>query len=243
MKVAKKALLGTALAGAMVVSAGFGTYSWFTDVKTANGTIDNGSLTLGMDTELFAHEYFAPSQMLISDWKLIENTGSLDQILRASYTHSVDKASVKKYKVGYMAIKYAERPNETVMKNMEIAFQKGFDKGMTNPVLGMASAKSAASYEVEGGVLTEEEANALQAQVKAANHEKTINFGQGKFWKLKDNQYIEIMFAVKLLDSAGNEYQGAHYDAEFKVEAKQTDDGAEFGPAAGTEMEPAAESK
>jgi spore coat-associated protein N len=242
MRVAKKALLGTALAGALVVSAGFGTYSWFTDVKTANGTIDNGTLTLGMDTELFAHENFAPSQMLISDFKKIDNTGSLDQILRASYTHSVDKASVKKYKVGYLAVKYVERPNETVLKNAIAVFQKGFDKGETNPVLGMASARSAASYEVEGGVLSEEQASAMKAQ--AANHEKTIHFGEGKFWKLKDNQNIEIMFFVKLLDSAGNEYQGAHYDAEFKVEAKQTDDGAEFGPAAGTEMEPtAAESK
>jgi spore coat-associated protein N len=241
MKKAKKALLGTALAGALVVSAGFGTYSWFTDVKTANGTIDNGTLTLGMDTELFAHQNFAPSQMLISDFKKIDNTGSLDQILRASYTHSVDKASVKKYKVGYLAVKYVERPNETVLKDIALAYQKGFDKGVTNPVLPMAAAKSAASYEVEGGVLTEEEASAMKAQ--AANHEKTIHFGQGKFWKLKDNQNIEIMFFVKLQDSAGNEYQGAHYDAEFKVEAKQTDDGAEFGPKAGTEMETSTESK
>ncbi|MBD7964935.1 TasA family protein [Fictibacillus norfolkensis] len=233
MKVAKKALLGTALAGAMVVSAGFGTYSWFTDVKTANGTIDNGSLTLGMDTELFAHKNFAPSQMFVSEFKKIENTGSLDQILRASYTHSVDKASVKKYKVGYLAVKYAERPDGAVLKDIAMAYQKGFDKGVTNPVLPMGSAKSANSYEVEGGVLSEEQASAMKAQ--AANHEKTIHFGEGKFWKLKDNQNIEIMFFVKLLDSAGNEYQGAHYDAEFKVEAKQTDNGAEFGPEAGTE--------
>ncbi|MFG6496218.1 TasA family protein [Fictibacillus sp. UD] len=241
MRVAKKAFLGTALAGALVVSAGFGTYSWFTDVKTANGTIDNGTLTLGMDTELFKHTNFAPSQMLVSDFKKIDNTGSLDQTLRASYTHSVDKASVRKYKVGYLAVKYAERPNETVLKDMAIAFQKGFDKGETNPVVPNGKSRTAASYEVEGGLLSADEASAMKAQ--AANHEKTIHFGEGKFWKLKDNQNIEIMFFVKLLDSAGNEYQGAHYDAEFKVEAKQTDDGAEFGPAAGTEMEPAAEAK
>lgn len=235
MKKAKKALLGTALAGALVVSAGFGTYSWFTDVKTANGEIDNGTLTLGMDTQLFAHENFAPSQILVSDFKKIENTGSLDQILRATYTHSVDKASVKKYKVGYLAIKYAERPNETVLKDIAMAYQNGFDKGVGNPVIPNGKSKQAASYEVEGGLLSEEQASAMKAQ--AANHEKAIHFGKGGFWNLKDNQNIEIMFFVKLLDSAGNEYQGAHYDAEFKVEAKQTDEGAEFGPAAGTEVE------
>ncbi|MCM3717675.1 CalY family protein [Fictibacillus phosphorivorans] len=231
MKVAKKALLGTALAGALVVSAGFGTYSWFTDVKSANATIDGGTLSLGMDTKLFTHENFAPSQMLVSEFKKIDNTGSLNQILRATYTHSVDKAPVNKYKVGYMAIKYAERPNETILKDMVMDYQNNFDKGVTNPVVPKA-AKSATSFEVEGGMLSDEQTSALKAQ--ASNNEKTINFGEGKFWKLRNNQNIEIMFFVKLLDSAGNEYQGAHYDAQFKVEAKQTDDGAKFGPEAGT---------
>ncbi|MQR94610.1 TasA family protein [Fictibacillus phosphorivorans] len=236
MKKAKKALLGTALAGALVVSAGLGTYSWFTDVKTANSEIDNGTLTLGMDTQLFTHEKFAPSQVLVSDFKKIENTGSLDQILRASYTHSVDKASAKKYKVAYLAIKYAERPDETVLKGMATEYEKGFKKGVDNPVMPSGKSKQAVGYEVEGGVVSADEASAMKMQ--AANQEKTFKFGKDGFWKLKDNQSIEIMFFVKLLDSAGNEYQGAQYNGEFKVEAKQTDEGADFGPAANTEVSP-----
>ena len=233
MKVAKKALLGTALAGAMVVSAGFGTYSWFTDVKTANGTIDNGSLTLGMDTELFAHKKFAPSQVLLSDYKTIENTGDLDQVLRATYTHSINKASIKKYKVAYLAMKYTGNIDEAEKVRFKSFAQKGFENGNSNIVMDNGLAKKSVNYEVEAAYLSEEQVNALQA--KKVSNEETIKFGKGKFWKLNEGQKIDIFFMVKLLDSAGNEYQGAHYDAEFKVEAKQTEDGAEFGPEAGTQ--------
>jgi spore coat-associated protein N len=238
MKKAKKALLGTALAGAMVVSAGFGTYSWFTDVKEAQGTIDNGTLTLGMDKNLFTHENFAPSQLLFGDLVHIENTGSLDQILRATYTHSTDKnAGIGKYKVGYVAIKYSEKPAGDIPKDMKIRLG-GMFNGATNPVeqssaRGVAANKS--NYEVVSGMLTDEQLKSLQAN--AVNTSKTFNFGEGGFWKLKDNQYIDIMFGVKLMDTAGNEYQGAHYDATFKVEAKQTDPDSEFGPAVDEEMQ------
>ncbi|MDR7073339.1 TasA family protein [Fictibacillus barbaricus] len=226
MNKAKKALLGTALAGAMVVSAGFGTYSWFTDVKEANGTIQNGTLTVGMDSNLFAHQNFAPSQMLISNWKTIQNTGSLDQQLRATYTHSIDKeAGIGKYKVGYMAIKYSVKPDAGTEAAFKEKFQRGFDKGITNPVMdqGLVAAKS--KYEVVSGTISAEEAQGL---AKAASMSKTLNFGKGKFWQLNEGENIDILFAVKLLDTAGNEYQGANYSATFKVEAKQTDNGAEF---------------
>jgi spore coat-associated protein N len=44
------------------------------------------------------------------------------------------------------------------------------------------------------------------------------------------------MFGVKLMDTAGNEYQGAQYDATFKVEARQTDLDSQFGPAVNEAM-------
>ncbi|WNB92485.1 TasA family protein [Bacillus sp. NEB1478] len=223
MKKAKKALLGTALAGAMVVSAGFGTYSWFTDVKEASGTIQNGTLTVGMDSYLFNHQKFAPSQMLISNWKTIENTGTLDQQLRATFTHSIDKdAAIGKYKVGYMAIKYSVKPDAGTEAAYKEKFQKGFEKGVTNPVMDEGPGVTAVS-----GTLSAEEAKGL---ARAANTSKVINLGHGKFWNLKEGENIDILFAVKLLDSAGNEYQGAQYNATFKVEAKQTYNGAEYAP-------------
>ena len=58
-----------------------------------------------------------------------------------------------------------------------------------------------------------------------------IVFGEGgkdSFWQLDEGQYIDIMIAIKLDENAGNEYQGATYDATFNVMAKQTDDGAKY---------------
>lgn len=58
-----------------------------------------------------------------------------------------------------------------------------------------------------------------------------IIFGEGEedsFWQLDEGQYIDIMIAIKLDESAGNEYQGATYNASFNVMAKQTDEGAQY---------------
>ncbi|PLR77244.1 hypothetical protein CU633_11920 [Bacillus sp. V3-13] len=229
MKNVKKALIGTALAGTLVVGAGFGTYSWFTDQSQATGTIENGTLTLGEMGSLFEHTNFAPSQVLLSNWNTVKNTGSLDQVLRATYTHSVDGASISKYKVGYLAVKYTEKPGKDKLKDWELRIQKKFFSGETNPAV-MSAAAAEEGYEIKEGILTEEEVQQL-AKAEASGTSRTLTLGEGGFWKLNDNQYIDIIFGVKLLDTAGNEYQGATYNANFLVEAKQTDNGAEFGPA------------
>jgi spore coat-associated protein N len=226
MKSLKKALLGTALAGTLVVGAGYGTYSWFTAQSQAAGTIDNGTLALGELQSLFKHEGFAPSQLLYSDFNIIENTGNLEQQLKATFTHSVDKANVSKYKVGYVAIKYKEKPDGDVIKNFKIRIGNLING---NPTTSRTALASNADYELEEGVLTEEEVQSLmKAQADGAKTSKTINLGNGNFWKLKDDQYIGITFGVMLSEKAGNAYQGAHYDAEFKVEATQVDEGAEY---------------
>lgn len=226
MKSLKKALLGTALAGTLVVGAGYGTYSWFTAQSQATGTIDNGTLALGELQPLFAQIGFAPSQLLFSDFNIIENTGDVDQQLKATFTHSVDKANVSKYKVGYVAIKYKEKPDGDVIKDFKIRIDNLING---NPTRSKAALASNADYELVEGVLTTEEVQSLmKAQDDGAKTSKTINLGNGNFWELEDDQYIGITFGVKLSEKAGNEYQGAHYNAEFKVEAKQVDEGAEF---------------
>ncbi|MGW8786569.1 hypothetical protein [Heyndrickxia sporothermodurans] len=67
MKKMKKALLGTTLVGALVVSAGFGTYSWFTSETNASGQIANGSLQLNngqnITEKIIDGVDFAPSQL------------------------------------------------------------------------------------------------------------------------------------------------------------------------------------
>ncbi|SFA92316.1 MULTISPECIES: hypothetical protein [unclassified Bacillus (in: firmicutes)] len=233
MKSLKKALLGTALAGTLVVGASYGTYSWFTAEQSASGTISNGTLALGEMGSLFAHENFAPSQLLISEWNTVENTGSLDQRLLATFSHSVDKeVNVSKYKVAYLAIKFKEK-EEGVLKVKDWKLRLGgILNGTTNPAKTMAKAADNADYEVVEGVLSDEQVQTImKAQAEGGSNSKVIKLGNGdngKFWNLKSDEQIGIIFGVKLSEKAGNDFQGANYTAEFKVEAKQTDDGAMY---------------
>lgn len=227
MKLWKKALIGTALAGTLVAGTGFGTYSWFTAEKTAKGTIVNGTFSLGELGQLFKHEQFAPSQLLMGDWNTVENTGSMNQVLRATYTHKVDNAelNVNKYKVGYMALKFKEKPDGDVLKASKNKLEALLN-GTTNPI--NAKLADSSPYETESGILSDEQVQSLTKQ-QGDISSKVITLGDGnKFWKLKKNEKIDIIFGVKLSESAGNKYQGVKYDAEFKVEAKQTDNGAKY---------------
>ena len=225
MKKLKKTFLGTALVGALIIGGGFGTYSWFTAESTAAGTLVNGSLSLGEMEQLFDHQQFAPSQLLYSEWQTINNTGDLDQILRATYTHDINKddVNIDKYKVGYTALKYKEKPDEDVLNDQKYELEKLLD-GTTNPINPMSV--DSADVEVVTGLLLGEDENTVSDDKSS----KTITLGDDdEFWTLDSDEYIEIVFGVKLTEDAGNNYQGVQYDAEFKVEAKQTDDGAEYG--------------
>lgn len=237
MKNVKKALLATSLAGALVVSAGYGTYSWFTSSTEAAGTIENGTLSVNngesISTPLFTGESFAPSQYVLGNFVTIDNTGSMDQQLKLTYTGSVDKASAEPYKIYYLAFKYKEKPSGDVLKNFRQAWERGFFNGNHNPSMSMA--KSAAPSLPEGvevitGEAAIEDAQAMASLAKSSEtFDKTYKIGNDKFFKLKPDQYIDIVFDVKLDQNAGNEYQGAVYDGSLNVQAKQTDQGAKFG--------------
>lgn len=230
MKNVKKALLGTTLAGALVVSTGIGTYSWFTsDAKTA-GQIENGTLEINDNNESFTNSLFeltdfAPSQLQWTDDLIIENTGTLATYLKAQYNHSVDKASLGQYKVGYIAYKYKGELDEEVLVNSQTALEKLFN-GTTNE---RSASSVVENGEVTYGILTAEEFS------KAASTNKTISIADGgesgeknSFWGLQPDEKIAITFGVKLGDKAGNEYQEVHYAANFNVNAKQVDRGSEY---------------
>ncbi|MBN6205390.1 hypothetical protein JYK21_02910 [Ralstonia pickettii] len=219
MKKTKNLLLGTALAGGIIVSAGMGTYSWFTSETSANGDMESGVLQInnGLDIEepLFSGTKFTPSQLQYGNWVSISNTGDLDTYLKASYTHSVDIASLEAYEVGYMAMKYTITPGKDVYEDSKIALENLFN-GTTNERSVALANKG--DVELSGKVLTKEEADSGE-----------IIFGEGEndaFWELGEGQYIDIMVGIKLDESAGNEYQGAKYEAALNIKAKQTDDGA-----------------
>jgi spore coat-associated protein N len=225
----QKSLIGTALASTLAIGAGLGTYAWFNAESKATGVMVNGSFSLGEMGQLFNQQKFAPSQLLFSDWQTIKNTGSLDQILRATYTHNTNSvnANVNKYKVGYIALKYKVKPSGDVLNAYKYKLEALLND-MTNPIKPnpIISIKSSSSdIEVMFDIISNENVSKLTR--KLAN--KTITLGDGdQFWNLKNNEYIDIVFGVKLSKNAGNEFQGVNYASEFKVHARQTDNGAEY---------------
>lgn len=235
MKKMKKALLGTTLVGALVVSAGFGTYSWFTSETNAAGEIANGTLQLNngqnITEKVIDGVDFAPSQLKYGEWMTIDNTGSQATHIKATLSQSLDKdINIKKYKVGYIALKYKEKPSGDVLKASKIKLEKLFE-GTTNVV----DTFQAAGDEIEvapgvtavTGFVGEEGVTGFKAL--SNNKEWILGEGTNKpFWRLKSDQYIDVVFAIKLDESANNDYQGVKYTADLKVQAKQTDEGSKY---------------
>ena len=238
MKKMKKVLIGTALAGSLIAGAGMGTYSWYTAESHASGSIETGTFGLSQMGSLFDQKQFTPSQVIFSDAQTIENTGSLPQILNATYTHKVDKANLSQYKVGYIAYKFkANQPNDVPPKTkdkLKAVLDGTYNIVQSNaPSPRLKSDAASSNIESDQGVLTEQQLQSLSPRMtkKQGATDKTIMIGDGekqKFWTLKENEQIVIIFAVKLSENAGNEYQGVNYQASFDVEAKQTDSGAQY---------------
>lgn len=215
----KKVFLATSLSAALIATAGLGTHSWFTSESTAHGQLQSGVLEIndGADIKesLFDGQSFSPSQLHYGNWISLSNTGDLDAHLKATYNHSTDKASLDGYEVGYMAMKYTITPGQDEYEDSEIALDNLFD-GTTNE--RSISLNVSDDVEVYGELLSETDSG-------------EILLGEGtenSFWELDEGQYIDIMVAVKLDESAGNEYQGAVYEGHLNVIAKQTDEGAQY---------------
>ncbi len=237
MKKVQKALLATSLAGALAVSAGYGTYSWFTSSTKANGNIENGTLSVNngedISTKLFSASKIAPSQVVKGDVVTIDNTGNMAETLKMTYTSTVDKAPASPYKIYYLAFKYKIQPDKDEIEDWRMEWEKGFFNGNHNEQSMQALKKSKAlpkGVKVVTGEVTAEEAQAMSTLAKTAkaNNTKTFKFGNDEFFTLQEDEYIGIVFDVKLDQKAGNEYQGAKYDGTLTVQAKQTDTGAKY---------------
>ena|SRR5699024_10160164 len=218
----KNLLLTVALSGALFASAGAGTYSWFTSETSAFGSMESGTLEINENNDIeepmFNGKQFAPSQLQYGEWVSLSNTGDLDAHLEATYHHAVDRASLEEYEVGFMAMKYTAQPGEDVYEDSKIALENLFNGTTNERTTSVDSAPE--GVEVLGKLVDADNADSGE-----------ILFGEGSeedFWELKENEYIDIMVGVKLEDTAGNEYQGAQYEAELTVRAKQTDDGATY---------------
>ncbi|MBM7838691.1 spore coat-associated protein N [Alkalihalobacillus xiaoxiensis] len=228
----KVAMVGTAFAGALALTiSSTGSFSWFTGETSASGEIRNGTLEINngneMNGSIVEATSFAPSQLIFGDWLSVENTGTLDTHLKATYSHSVDlEVPIDSYKVGYIAIKYSVAPGRDVYEDAQYKLDQLFN-GVTNEIQTF----SAAAEETDGveivAMLIDEEDYAENAGEFILG-DGALTGVDNAFWELDEGQYIDINFGVKLDENAGNEYQGAVYQAQLEVLAKQTDDGAQY---------------
>lgn len=228
----KVAMVGTAFAGALALTiSSTGSFSWFTGQTTASGEIQSGTLEINngndIDGAIVEATSFTPSQLIFGDWLSVENTGSLDTHLKATYSHSVDlEVPIESYKVGYIAMKYTIAPGRDVYEDAQFKLDELFN-GVTNEVQTF----SAASEEVDGveivAVLIDEEEYEENAGEFVLG-DGALSGVDNEFWDLEEGQYIDMNFGVKLDENAGNDYQGAIYQAQLEVLAKQTDDGAQY---------------
>ncbi|MBY0159493.1 hypothetical protein MKY20_07745 [Cytobacillus sp. FSL W8-0315] len=233
----KNAFLGSALVGAIVVSGSFGTYSWFTSQTNASGEITNGTLEINnsqdMQTKIIEATGFAPSQLKYGEWLKIENTGDMDAYLKATYNQSLSTdVPLDAYKVGYIAYKFSEgqEMTEDILEESRIYLDQLF-KGTTNEVTQAAKTIAPGVEMIVGfveGAEAEPAAKGMAGKPKMLLGDGSKEGEKHEFWQLNDDQYIDLSFAIKLNENAGNEYQGVTYSSNLNVTAKQMDDGAKY---------------
>lgn len=233
----KNAFLGSALVGAIVVSGSFGTYSWFTSQTNASGEITNGTLEINnsqdMQTKIIEATGFAPSQLKYGEWLKIENTGDMDAYLKATYNQSLSTdVPLDAYKVGYIAYKFSEgqEMTEDILEESRIYLDQLF-RGTTNEVTQAAKTIAPGVEMIVGfveGAEAEPAAKGMAGKPKMLLGDGSKEGEKHEFWQLNDDQYIDLSFAIKLDENAGNEYQGVTYSSNLNVTAKQMDDGAKY---------------
>lgn len=195
MKKVKRALLGTALAGAVIVGASAGTYSWFNAEVKTSGEIINYTLQLNNGTRetqtIFENQKLAPSRTIKDSFEII-NTGELSQFLRVGVKFDVDgdinSALLSGYKVKANIKYYA--PNETTPTYE------------TGPI----------------GFMKLEDLNALFAAspwIPDASGAEEFEFPSGA--------KLETVLTVKLENSADNNWQGVKLNGLVEVDGRQVD--------------------
>ncbi|MBH0164249.1 hypothetical protein IHV12_04940 [Fictibacillus sp. 7GRE50] len=232
MKNVKKVLAATALSGAVLIGAGFGTYSWFTTSATVDGNITNGTLKITNQTpsgKVFSKEKFAPSQATYGSILAFKNTGNLDQVGKATYTATLTDAEdmnnvdLSKYSIIQIAVKYNSEP-----KNAIQLFTKYLDERTSNLTSNSLMAPQKPTFEGAVEVLEQELVNNSMNSLAANSKKESDIVDESKFWSTKPGQVIYVSHIAVLKSDAGNAYQGAKYNATFTINGKQTDARADW---------------
>ncbi len=198
MNKTKKALLGTALAGAVVVGAGFGTFSWFTSSAEVTGSVENSTLKISagedanFDLTVDGDNYsaLAPGRTA-SGIATIENTGDEVVVLTGEFDFTLSN------------IVAPLRNTDTV------ATLSGYD------VEVLVDGES-----VFGGPETSRDR-------RTAAHLEDVDVLEDFVLASGDIVEVELKVSLDG-PTTGNEYQGAELSVDFEAFAKQTDEGAQF---------------
>jgi spore coat-associated protein N len=205
MKNVKKALIGTALAGTLVIGAGAGTYSWFNAEYKVSGEVTNHTLEINDSTEssdiLFeTSEKLAPGRT-VNDSFSIENTGSMKQIIRA-------KMDLALYDKNGVNIGSPDKSGYSL--DATFTFTRG---GTTFGPYAFENIPAQQLDDLLGN-------NTWLPSDSGLDIGEVFNFHPG--------DKLDVDLDVNLLGSAGNEYQEKTLKGALEVDGKQTDAGAEF---------------
>jgi len=194
----KKALLGTALAGAVVVGASAGTYAWFNAEYTNSGTVTNHTLEINngysVDETLQFDGLLAPSRTVSTTFK-IENTGSMDQILRGKFD---------------LVLKDADGVTTTLSKDQ---YSLTADVKLYRPGLG--------DITIPVGPATADVIDYFNNMwIPDADGLEQVYFQPG--------DAVKVNLHVTLNENADNKYQGAKLEGNLEIDGRQTDSGSKF---------------
>jgi spore coat-associated protein N len=205
MKNVKKALIGTALAGTLVIGAGAGTYSWFNAEYKVSGEVTNHTLEIN-DSTASSETLFAGAGMLapgrdVSDSFSIENTGSMEQIIRAK---------------------------------MDLALYDENNVNVGSPDKSGYTLDATFTFTRDGNTYGPYPFNDIPAQrldeLLGNNTWLPSSSGLdiGEVFYFHPGDKLDVDLDVNLLGTAGNEYQGMTLKGALEVDGKQTDANAEF---------------
>ncbi|MBE4907937.1 hypothetical protein IMZ08_07715 [Bacillus luteolus] len=247
MKNVKKALIGTALTGALVVGAGFGTYSWFTSEQVLSGSIENAIIDIsaaeningsGTANLMNLTGKFAPSRSAYSDPVVFKNGSNESAHLSVKYTSTLTGAdagadlsmyrSAAVYRIASNNLNIAKGA-QAKDKDIIAAFLATGDVNSDE----VKAALAATSYEelvvLDNTTLPDAATETINAALEAGEEVLVFDTTDPKFEKVVLNRVLTtdksfvLQYGVKLLEEAGNEYQGATFSARFDVKLDQVD--------------------
>ncbi|WP_018922258.1 TasA family protein [Salsuginibacillus kocurii] len=203
MNKTKKVMVATALTGVLGVGAFFGTYSWFTDA-TATGESEVTAGTLEI-TDIANENVFLPEgeEFHIAPSRTVEG-----ETITVANTGNMEVVPRLKLNMDVNGDDNNDNYNgEDLRDKYEVTMHferedRGYDETRTLAL---------SDVDEDRGIINQ-----------------FFPEEDGFEYPVAPGDDFEVTFDLKLKEEAGNEYQGSVVTGSLEVEAKQTDEGAEY---------------